>query len=45
VRSWYAVHFKNKQLSLVPRTFLNFLLSQGKDMLQHLSESPAKTGH
>lgn len=36
IRSWYAVHFKNKQLSLVPRTFLDFLLRQGKDMLHHI---------
>ncbi len=31
---WYAVHLKNKRLSLVSRTFLDFLLQQGKDMLQ-----------
>ncbi len=31
---WYAVHLKGKQLSLVSRTFLNFLLEQGRDMLQ-----------
>jgi len=31
---WYAVHLKNKKLSLVSRTFLHFLLQQGKDMLQ-----------
>ena len=44
VRSWYAVHFKNKQLSLVPKTFLNFLLNEGRDMLRHVPETPAATG-
>ncbi len=34
IRSWYAVHLKGKKLPLVPRTFLDFLLQQGKDMLQ-----------
>ncbi len=34
-RHWYAVHLKGKQLSLVTRTFLDFLLKQGKDVLQH----------
>jgi len=31
---WYAVHLKGKKLSLASRTFLDFLLQQGKDMLQ-----------
>jgi len=31
---WYAVHMKGKKLSLVARTFLDFLLQQGKDMLR-----------
>lgn len=35
IRSWYAVHLKSKKLSLVPRTFLDFLLQKGKGMLQH----------
>ncbi len=30
---WYAVHLKGKQLSLASRTFLQFLLEQGKDIL------------
>ncbi|VAW82292.1 RuBisCO operon transcriptional regulator CbbR, partial [hydrothermal vent metagenome] len=34
---WYAVHLKNKKLSLVSRTFLDFLLQQGKDMLQNVN--------
>ncbi len=34
-RHWYAVHLKGKQLSLVTRTFLDFLLRQGKELLQH----------
>ncbi len=34
IRSWYAVHVKGKQLSLVPRTFLDFVLKQGKDISQ-----------
>jgi len=35
---WYAVHLASKKLSLVSRTFLDFLLLQGKDMLQQLPE-------
>ena len=31
---WYAVHLKDKKLSLVTRTFLDFLLQQGKHMMQ-----------
>ena len=34
-RYWYAVHVKGKKLSLVTRTFLDFLLKQGKDVLKH----------
>lgn len=30
---WYAVHLKGKRLSLASRTFLQFLLEQGKDIL------------
>lgn len=32
---WYAVHLKGKKLSLVAQTFLQFLLQQGKEMMQH----------
>ena len=41
-RYWYAVHVKGKKLSLVTRTFLDFLLKQGKDVLKHdiLVENP-----
>ncbi len=35
---WYAVHLKGKKLSLASRTFLDFLLQQGKDMLQRIPE-------
>ncbi len=35
---WYAVYLKSKKLSLVSRTFLEFLLQQGKDMLQQPPE-------
>ncbi|MFV2005546.1 MAG: LysR family transcriptional regulator [Gammaproteobacteria bacterium] len=35
---WYAVHLKGKKLSLVSQTFLNFLLQQGKDMLQQIPD-------
>lgn len=31
-RRWYAVHLKGKKLSLVARTFLEFILKQGKDI-------------
>ncbi len=30
---WYAVHLENKKLSLTAKAFLNFLLQQGKEML------------
>ncbi len=30
---WYAVHLKGKRLSLASRTFLQFLLEQGKEIL------------
>ncbi|VAW60184.1 RuBisCO operon transcriptional regulator CbbR [hydrothermal vent metagenome] len=33
---WYAVHIKSKKLSLVSRTFLEFLLQKGKKMLQQI---------
>lgn len=33
---WYAVHLKGKKLSLVSRTFLQFLLQQGKEMMQQI---------
>lgn len=37
-RHWYAVNLKGKQLSLVTCTFLDFLLQEGKDVLQHTPE-------
>lgn len=37
-RRWCAVHLKGKNLSLVARTFLDFLLNQCKDILQHIPE-------
>jgi len=46
-RRWYAVHLKGKKLSLVAQTFLDFLMKQGKDILQHISEGqgdPAAVG-
>ncbi len=41
---WYAVHLKGKKLPLVSRTFLDFLLQQGKDMLQHIPERQPVSG-
>jgi len=37
---WYAVHLKDKKLSFVTRTFLDFLMKQGKDMMQYKPEKP-----
>jgi len=39
---WYAVHLKGKKLPLAARTFLDFLLQQGKDMLQQFPYGPAR---
>jgi len=39
---WYAVHLQGKKLSLTASRFLDFLLLQGKDMLQNLHQ-PQKT--
>lgn len=36
---WYAVHLKGKRMSLVSRTFLEFLLEQGKDMPKHIPDA------
>jgi len=33
---WYAVHLRGKKLSLVSRTFLEFLLLKGKEMMQQI---------
>ena len=38
---WYAVHLKDKKLSLVSRTFLDFLLREGKSMLQQIPQGQA----
>lgn len=40
---WYAVHLKSKKLSLVSHTFLDFLLQQDKDMLQHIPQRAPDT--
>ncbi|MDQ7014904.1 MAG: LysR family transcriptional regulator [Gammaproteobacteria bacterium] len=36
---WYAVHLRDKKLPLAARTFLDFLLLQGKEMLRTAPES------
>jgi len=33
IRRWYAVHLKGRTLSLVSRTFLDYILDQGHDLL------------
>jgi len=33
MRHWYVMHLKNKKLSLVAQTFLDFLLTEGKKVL------------
>ena len=44
-RRWYAVHMKGKRLSTVARTFLDFLLEQGRGILQRIQEgrSPSES--
>jgi DNA-binding transcriptional LysR family regulator len=32
-RRWYAVHLKGKKLSLVARTFLDYILSESQQIL------------
>ncbi len=44
VRSWYAVHLKGKKLSLAARSFLDFLLQQGKNVLRHIPEGRPAAG-
>lgn len=39
---WYAVHLQGKKLSLTASSFLEFLLMQGKDMLQNLNQPQKK---
>jgi len=39
---WYAVHLKGKKLSSTASHFLDFLLQQGKDMLQNLYQPQEK---
>ncbi len=41
---WYAVHLKGKKLSLASQTFLEFLLEQGKEMLQQLPQGQPPSG-
>lgn len=38
-RRWYAVHLKGKELSLVARTFLDFILAEGDRILAPESEA------
>ena len=39
VRRWYAVHLKGKKLSLVARTFLEFILKNSSSVIEGKSES------
>lgn len=41
-RHWYAVHLINKKLSLVARTFLDFLLNEGKEVLAQIAEEQSR---
>ncbi len=37
---WYAVHLKGRKLSLVSQTFLDFLLRQGREMMERVPVGP-----
>ena len=39
-RRWYAVHLKGKKLSLVARTFLDYILAESHRVLKMESNSP-----
>lgn len=41
-RRWYAVHLKGKRLSLVARTFLDFILEHSEEVLRNNAILPAK---
>jgi DNA-binding transcriptional LysR family regulator len=36
MRHWYAVHLTEKKLSLVARTFLDFLTTETKEIVQKI---------
>ncbi len=40
IRRWYAVHMKSKRLTLVARTFLKFLLTESRPILNDDSYKP-----
>jgi DNA-binding transcriptional LysR family regulator len=41
-RRWHAVHLRSKQLSLVARSFLDFLLEESDQVLAEFSRSPRR---
>jgi hypothetical protein len=41
-RRWYAVHLRSKPLSLVARSFLDFLLEESDKVLAEPSRSPRR---
>ena len=43
-RRWYAVHLKGKTLSLTAKTFLDFILEQGSEVLGQDGPPDANTG-
>ena len=44
-RHWYAVHLKGKRLSLVARTFLDFLLHDAAAVLQQTTHGTGSAAH
>ena len=44
-RQWYAVHLKGKRLSLVARTFLDFLLQDSEMVLQQATQGAGSVPH
>jgi DNA-binding transcriptional LysR family regulator len=37
-KHWYIIHPKNKQVSVVTQTFLEYLLNEGRELVQHSAQ-------
>ena len=44
IRYWYIAHLREKKLSLVARTFLDFMLSSAKEIIQRIHQTLQEIG-